>query len=115
MKTLREAVHEYLSLRRSLGFKLREDGARLLDFVTFMEQRKASYITNELALSWAQAPTALPTEWARRLGFVRVFARHRSASDPRTQIPPDGLLPYRSTRTRPYVYSDDEVRALLNA
>ena len=26
---------------------------------------------------------------------MRGFARHRSATDPRTQIPPDGLLPYR--------------------
>jgi integrase/recombinase XerD len=114
MNTLREAVQQYLSLRRSLGFKLREDGARLLDFVMFMEQHNAPYITTELALSWAQAPTARPTEWARRLGFVRVFARHRSATDPRTQIPPDGLLPYPSTRIRPYLYSDDEVRTLLN-
>ncbi|MBZ5499144.1 MAG: tyrosine-type recombinase/integrase [Acidobacteriia bacterium] len=115
MNTLREALQQYLSLRRSLGFKLREDGARLLDFVTFMEQRNASYITHELALSWAQAPTALPTEWARRLGFVRVFARHRSATDPRTQIPPNGLLPQPSTRIRPYIYSDAEIQALLNA
>ena len=46
MNTLREAVQEYLALRRSLGFKLREDGARLADFAAFMEQRKASYITH---------------------------------------------------------------------
>ena len=30
MNTLGEAVQEYLSMRRSLGFKLREDGFRLL-------------------------------------------------------------------------------------
>ena len=115
MNTLREAVQEYLTLRRSLGFKLREDGARLADFVTFMEQRKASYITHKLALAWAQEPKALPSEWARRLGFVRVFARHRSATDPRTQVPPFGLLPYPATRIRPYIYSDLEIRALLDA
>jgi len=115
MNTLREAVQDYLALRRSLGFKLREDGARLADFVSFMGQRKASYITRELALTWAQAPPALPSEWARRLGFVRVFARHRSATDPRTQIPPNGLLPYPSTRIRPYIYSDHEIQALLDA
>ena len=34
MNTLRQAVQEYLSLRRSLGFKLREAGKGLLDFVT---------------------------------------------------------------------------------
>ena len=57
MNTLGEAVQEYLSMRRSLGFKLREDGFRLFDFVAFMERRKASYITHELALAWAQSST----------------------------------------------------------
>jgi integrase len=54
-------------------------------------------------------------EWARRLSFVRGFARHRSATDPRTQIPPEGLLPYRPKRAQPYLYSTEEIRALLRA
>ena len=37
MSTLRNAVREYLELRRGLGFKLREAGKGLLDFVTFLE------------------------------------------------------------------------------
>ena len=45
MNTLRQAVQEYLSMRRNLGFQLRETGKGLLDFVTFMEQHRASYIT----------------------------------------------------------------------
>ena len=49
MNTLRQAVHEYLSMRRNLGFKLREAGKGLLDFVTFMEQHRAPYITQFLA------------------------------------------------------------------
>lgn len=56
-----------------------------------------------------------PAEWARRLGEVRVFARYRQASDPNTQIPPQGLLPHRSTRAKPYLYSDEEVEKLLAA
>ena len=31
MNTLRQAVHEYLSMRRSLGFKLQDAGKGLLD------------------------------------------------------------------------------------
>lgn len=49
MNTLREALHEYLTMRRSLGFRLHRVAPRLLDFVTFMEQRRASYITVPLA------------------------------------------------------------------
>jgi integrase/recombinase XerD len=116
MNTLREAVQEYLTLRRSLGFKLHDAGKWLLDFVMFMEQHRASYITHHLALLWAQqTSTVQPEMWARRLSHVRCFARHRSATDPRTQIPPESVLPYRPKRAHPYLYSDDEIRALLNA
>lgn len=116
MNTLRQAVQEYLSLRRGLGFKLREAGKGLLDFVRFMEQHRASYITQALALAWAQQPVCVqPVHWARRLSFVRGFALHRSATDPRTQIPPQGLLPFQPKRARPYLYSDDEIRRLLRA
>jgi integrase len=114
MNTLRQATHEYLSMRRALGFKLRAAGPRLLDFVNFMEQHRASYITNQLALTWAQqSPTVQPSTWSQRLSFVRGFARYRSATDPRTQIPPESLLPFRAQRARPYYYSDDEIQSLL--
>src|SRR3989442_7901481 len=113
MNTLRQAVQEYLSMRRDLGFKLRNAGKELIDFVTFMERHRASYITQALALSWAQQPANVqPTYWAQRLSFVRVFAYHRSATDPRTQIPPQGLLPFQPKRARPYLYSDDEIQRL---
>lgn len=47
MSTLRQAVQDYLT------YKLQEAGKRLFDFVTFMEQHRASYITQSLALAWA--------------------------------------------------------------
>ena len=116
MNTLRQAVEEYLNLRRNLGFKLREAGKGLLDFVTFMEQHKAAHITQALALSWAQQPSNVqPAHWAQRLSFVRGFARYRSASDSRTEIPAQGLLPFRPKRARPYLYTDDEIKSLLSA
>ena len=116
MNTLRQAVDEYLSMRRNLGFQLREAGKALRDFVTFMEQQRAPYITQALALAWAQQPTNVqPAHWAKRLGFVRGFARYRSSSDPRTQIPSPGLLPFQPKRARPYLYSDEEIESLLRA
>ncbi|MDB5773798.1 MAG: int [Burkholderia sp.] len=116
MNTLRQAAQEYLNMRRGLGFKLREAGKGLLDFVTFMEQKRAAYITQPLALAWAQLPANVqPAHWARRLSFIRGFALHRSATDPRTQIPAQGLLPFQPKRARPYLYSDDEIRRLLRA
>jgi integrase len=116
MNTLREAAQEYLDMRRSLGFTLRRAAPRLLDFVSFMEQQHAPYITVPLALAWAKRPAdAQPATWAQHLSYVRIFARYRSVTDPRTQIPPCELLPFRPTRARPYLYSDREIRDLLRA
>ncbi len=88
----------------------------LLAFVTFMEQRQAPFITMELALEWAQQPVNVqPSRWARRLSYVRLFARHRKATDPRTEVPPPGMLSFRPKRARPWIYSDEEIRKLLQA
>jgi len=116
MNTLRQAVDEYLTMRRDLGFKLREAGKALPDFVTFMEQHRALFITQSLALAWAQLPVNVqPARWAQRLSYVRGFARYRSSSDLRTQIPATGLLPFQPKRARLYLYSDEEIRRLLCA
>ena len=116
MNTLRQSIKEYLAMRRSLGYKLRETGTGLLDFAAFMERRRASYITQALALAWAQKPTNVqPSQWASRLTFIRLFARYRSAIDPRTQIPALGLLPFKAKRARPYLYSNTEIGQLLQA
>lgn len=114
MKPLTKAIHDYLALRRSLGFKLRDAGVALLNFASFMEQQHAERVTTSLALDWAQQPRdAQPAHWAQRLGYVRGFARHHVASDPNTEVPPPGLLPFRPARAHPYLYSLDEVRRLL--
>lgn len=116
MNTLRQGIREYLAMRRGLGFKLEAPGKALFDFAAFMERRRASYITQPLALAWAQLPTnGQPAYWAIRLSHIRQFARHRSATDPRTQIPARGLLPFRSQRARPYLYSNTEIEQLLRA
>lgn len=116
MISLRKAVKDYLTMRRSLGFKLRDMGYNLRHFVSFMEQQRAFVITTDLALRWAQQPQNVqPAQWAARLSFVRSFARYWSATDPRTEIPPMGLLPYRTKRATPYIYSNDEIQHLLKA
>ena len=115
MNTLRQSIAEYLALRRSLGFKMNDAARALPQFATFMERRRAVYITQALALRWAQIPThAQPSHWASRLCYVRQFARYRSAGDPRTQIPALGLLPFSPKRARPYLYTDEEIEQLLD-
>ena len=116
MNPLRYAVTEYVAMRRALGYQMNAAEAALGKFVSFLEKRGAPFITSKLAVEWAQLPSkAQPASWARRLCFVRGFARYRSAVDPRTEIPPWGLLPHQSGRAKPYLYTDEEIRSLLRA
>lgn len=116
MSVLFDAVDDYIGMRRSLGFKLREDEKMLHDFVEFLECEGASHITTTLALRWATQPaSALPAHRVRRLSIVRLFARHWSATDPRTEVPPAGILPGRYHRTEPYIYKSEEILRLVTA
>ena len=73
MSSLRRAVQQYLAMRRSLGFKLQSAGPALLDFVSFLEQHHASYITLPLALAWAKQTSdgQADTRAAQRCGFQK--------------------------------------------
>jgi len=114
VKRLEQALNDYLRIRRSLGFQLQEAEGRLKNFIAFLQAERASYITRELALRWAAQPAkAQPFTWAQRLGIIRRFAIWYSAIEPRTEIPPAGLLPHRYRRKPPYIYSDEEIQKLL--
>ena len=114
MSTLRELLQDYLAMRRALGFKLRTDGAGLVSFVAFMEQAQADTISTDLALAWAKQPTSVqPARWAQRLSYVRGFARYCRALNPRTEVPPLGLLPFPHQRPSPYFFTDDDIDNLM--
>jgi integrase/recombinase XerD len=114
VKRLEQALNDYLRIRRSLGFQLQEAEGRLENFIAFLQAERASYINRELALRWATQPAkAQPFTWAQRLGIIRRFAIWYSAIEPRTEIPPAGLLPHRYRRKPPYIYSDEEIQKLL--
>lgn len=116
MSKLRSALKEYLALRRALGYKLYRAGLLLHQFVAFAERAGATYITTDLALKWATHPTkARPMWWASRLGVVRQFAQYCSGLDPRTVVPPPGLLPNAYRRVPPRLYKDEQIKALLKA
>lgn len=116
MSALREVLGDYLRIRRKLGFELVRAGRELEDFVGFLEHAHAERITTELALKWAkQSEDASPYYWRLRLGTVRGFARYLATVDPRSEVPPEDLLPATYTRVAPYLYSEAEIVALMTA
>lgn len=114
MSTLHETLAEYLAARRALGTRLREPGVTLGRFVDFLEREGAEFVTSERALRWATEPDGVePSTWARRLGHVRGLATWLSATDPRTEIPPRGLLEARHRRKTPHIFTELEIQQLM--
>jgi integrase len=113
MTALGDALADYLTVRRALGFKLREHEWALTSFVLFLERAGASAVTTELALAWA-CDTRGSEGWkAARLSMVRSFAVYLRTINPATEIPPTGLLRHRKKYAIPYLYSDQEIDRLL--
>lgn len=116
MTTLRDALADYLRIRRRLGFEMPQDGRLLEGFVGFLEQAGAERITTELALRWARQPSlAHPHRWRQRLSVARGFARHLATIDPASEVPSKDLLPGTRQRLAPHIYTDAEITALMTA
>jgi integrase/recombinase XerD len=116
MSGLQARAEEYLAMRRALGFKLESWGTRLMSFVRFCEDRGAATVTTDLAVEWATSTASDHEAYqARRLDVVRIFARHLQPLDPAAEVPPEDVLDRRQCRVPPYLYSPQEVMALMSA
>jgi integrase len=77
------------------------------------EERKSPCITTRLALDWAQQTSARYP--IKRLTMVRGFAKYLAGFDKRTEVPQRDCLARKFARSRPYIYSDEEIQHLLRA
>ena len=113
---LRELVTDYLKVRRSLGYKLDYTERLLFGFVDYLQVHRTDTATVEHAVGFATARAGASPRWqALRLSAVRCFARWAHLMDETVQVPPARLLPARPTRAAPYIYTDAEIAALLDA
>ena len=117
MTTLRERLDEYLELRRSLGFQLNDLERQVGLFCTWLEARSQTRtFTIDDAVAWARLnPDAHPSWWATRLSLVRRFAAYLNANDVDVPVIPSRLLPARKPRAVPFIYSQQDIDALLAA
>lgn len=113
MSLLRLELKRYLEFRRVRGFKLKGEERFLVDFVSFMEQRQAEVITLDLCTEWNASNSATHGHRQRRIIAVRGFAGWMKSIDIRNEIPP----PYRGqigkNRPKPYIFSQQELEALV--
>jgi integrase len=113
--TLRERLEEYLVMRRALGFQLGDLERQVGLFLDWLRARGQMHTFSvDDAVSWARLnPDAHPSWWATRLSLVRRFTAYLHANGVDVPVIPKGLLPARKPRAVPFIYSQDDVDALL--
>lgn len=114
--TLRHELDRYLTVRRSLGYDLGTSERVLRRFVAFAEAEQAQHISTAVFLRWQEIFGQAGREtWAARFGMVRLFAQWLHGLDPTHEVPPRGLIPSRYRRMRPYIYTEMEIAAIVDA
>jgi integrase len=116
MNSLAEELDRYLTIRRSLGYDLGTTARVLRRFIAFAESQGAEHVSSDLFLRWQEIfGRAGRQTWAARLGMVRLFAQWLHGLDPAHEVPPRGLIPNRYRRSRPYIYSSEEIADIVTA
>jgi integrase/recombinase XerD len=115
MSALENHVDDYLRLRRTLGYDLEETDRLLHRFATELDTAGGTHSTTQVAVRWAlavkvSAPSSVP---ATRYRAVRGFVRYMAGINPETEIPPAGLVRRPRSRRPPFIYTDEELLALL--
>ena len=114
MTTLTAQFEHYLAVRRSLGYDLSFSARVLCRFTEFADAEGTDHITVDLFLRWKDHfGKANNNTWAARLGMVRTLATWLQGIDPRTEVPPAGLISHRFHRSRPYIYTDQQVAHIV--
>lgn len=113
---LRQALGDYLALRRALGYRLERPEKLLSQFLNHLESTGQDVVTVRSAVEWARLPKGgAPNWWGYRLSVVRGFATYLHALDPAHEVPAAELLPQRPQRATPYLYSTADVAVLMAA
>lgn len=114
MISFAERLDQCLAERRLYGGNWANQASLVRPFAAFADSQGAERITTELFLRWKEGyGSAGRSAWTVRLAAVRVFATWLRGIDPRTEVPPLGLVPGSSSRARPYIFSDAEIRGIV--
>jgi integrase/recombinase XerD len=112
---LSDDTDRYISLRRTLGYKLVKAERHLRAFVRFAAGRGETHIRTASVLAWLGTVARTPGARTRRLTDLILFARFLHAEDPRHEIPRADFARSRERRPIPYIYTPDEIVRILDA
>jgi integrase len=116
MTALQQAAADYLQIRRAMGFKLERAEKLLAQYLAYLDEHGEERVTIANALAWARLPTVgSGSWWAFRLSVVRCFATYLHALDDRHEVPPADVLRRPVRRAVPFLYTEQEISALMAA
>jgi len=118
-KALARDIEQFLQFKRALGYSYRRSEATLRSFQRFATDGLASRATFDLAAvinTWlARIPHRKPVTRACDLGAVRQLCHFRRRRDPSGYLPSVRLAPETESHYAPYIFSVEQIRALLKA
>jgi integrase/recombinase XerD len=112
---LSDDANRYISLRRTLGYKLVKAERHLGAFAGFAAGRGETHIRTTSVLAWLATVARTPDARARRLADLVLFARFLHAEDPRHEIPRADVKRSSEKRPIPYIYTPEEIACILDA
>lgn len=112
---LSDDAARYITLRRTLGYKLIKAERHLRAFARFAAGRGEAHIRTASVLAWLATVARTPGARERRLTDLILFARFLHAEDPRHEIPHPDVAPSRHGRPIPYIYAPGEIARILDA
>jgi len=112
---LPEKLANYLSLRESLGSTSPRMKNELQSFLRYLDLHGVNQpIRAQHAVDWARAnPDRGASRQNQLLSLARGFMTHLKASVPETEIPSTNLIA-KCRRGNPHIFSDEEIRKLLD-
>lgn len=111
---LTQIAESYLAVRRACGFKLKSEGSLLRSYAIFSDARGKHHVCSEIAIEWAGQAQSVHQR-ARRLGQVIRFARYARAEDQSHDLPPAVFGSEKRSRPIPYIFTQDNIRRLVQA
>ena len=110
---LADDVERYLSLRRALGYELRDVAINLRSYARFADSRRDIHIHTATVHAWATNAVSQSSRH-RRFQHVIQLARFLHAEDPEHEVPINPSH-FRKHRKPPYIYTEEEIAQLIGA
>jgi integrase len=113
---LLELKDSYLSLRRSLGYRLDEAEYHIRAFISWLDENRdgQSGFSVEDAIEWACLHGGRLIGHTKRLRSIRGWAAYAHVHDPAVPMIPARALPADDARPTPYIYREGEVRKVMD-